>query len=285
MSERRAGLWLGLLGVIAFSGTLPATRLAVAHLDPVFVGLGRAVVAAGLAAIVLAVTRTPWPARTLWPRLAVVAAGVVIGWPVLSAYAMRQVPASHGAVVSGLLPLATALAGALLAHERPTRRFWACAILGSAVIVAFALWEGGGAPQLADLLLVGAVIAAAIGYAEGARVARLLGGWQVICWVLVLSAPFLLLPTWLTMDARTLAAPWTAWAGFAYVAVVSMFLGFFAWYKGLAIGGIAAVGQTQLLQPFFTIFASAWLLQEHVDAATFIAAALVIAAIALGRKT
>lgn len=276
---------LGLLGVIAFSGTLPATRLAVAHLDPVFVGLGRAVVAAVLAAVVLAVTRTPWPARNLWPRLAVVAAGVVVGWPVLSAYAMRHVPASHGAVVSGLLPLATALAGALLAHERPTRRFWACAIFGSAVIVAFALWEGGGAPQLADLLLVGAVIAAAIGYAEGARVARLLGGWQVICWVLVLSAPFLLLPTWLTMDARTLEAPWTAWAGFAYVAVVSMFLGFFAWYKGLALGGIAAVGQTQLLQPFLTIFASAWLLQEHVDAATFIAAALVIAAIALGRKT
>ena len=165
MFERRTGLWLGLLGVIAFSGTLPATRLAVAHLDPVFVGLGRAVVAGVLAAIVLALTRTPWPARNLWPRLAVVAAGVVVGWPVLSAYAMRQVPASHGAVVSGLLPLATALAGALLAHERPTRRFWVCAIFGSAVIVAFALWEGGGAPQLADLLLVGAVIAAAIGYA------------------------------------------------------------------------------------------------------------------------
>ena len=284
-SERRTGLMLGLLGVIAFSGTLPATRLAVAHLDPVFVGLGRAVVAAVLAAIVLGVTRTPWPARNLWPRLAVVAAGVVVGWPLLSAYAMRQVPASHGAVVSGLLPLATALAGALLAHERPTRRFWACAIFGSAVIVAFALWQGGGAPQLADLLLVGAVIAAAIGYAEGARVARLLGGWQVICWVLVLSAPFLLLPTWLTIDAQALAAPWTAWAGFAYVAVVSMFLGFFAWYTGLALGGIAAVGQTQLLQPFFTIFASAWLLHEHVDAATFVAAALVIAAIALGRKT
>ncbi len=284
-SERRAGLGLGLLGVLAFSGTLPATRLAVAHLDPLFVGLGRAVVAAALAAIVLAVARTPIPALRLWPRLAATAAGVVVGWPVLSAYAMRQVPASHGAVVSGLLPLATALAGALLAHERPTRRFWACAFFGSFVVVAFALWEGGGAPQLADLLLAAAVIAAAIGYAEGARLARILGGWQVICWVLVLSAPFLVLPTWLAMEATALAAPWTAWAGFAYVALVSMFLGFFAWYKGLAMGGIAAVGQTQLLQPFFTIFASAWLLQEKVEAATFIAAALVIAAIALGRKT
>jgi drug/metabolite transporter (DMT)-like permease len=153
------------------------------------------------------------------------------------------------------------------------------------VVVVFALWQGGGAPQLADLLLVAAVIAAAVAYAEGARLSRLLGGWQVICWVLVMSAPFLLLPVWWAFDARMLAAPWTAWAGFAYVAVVSMFLGFFAWYRGLALGGIAAVGQTQLLQPFFTIIVSAWLLHEPVDAATFIAASLVIAAIALGRKS
>lgn len=159
-ARRRTGFALGLAGVVAFSGTLPATRVAVAHLDPVFVGLGRALVAAALAAIVLAATRTPWPARALWPRLALVAAGVVVGWPVLSALAMQRVPAAHGAVVSGLLPLATALAGAWLAHERPSRRFWWCAVAGSAVVVAFALWEGGGAPQFADLLLVGAVVAA-----------------------------------------------------------------------------------------------------------------------------
>jgi drug/metabolite transporter (DMT)-like permease len=282
-SDRRRGLLLGLLGVLAFSGTLPATRLAVAYLDPVFVGLGRALVAAVLAAAVLLATRTPWPARSAWPRLALVAAGVVVGWPVLSAFAMRQVPAAHGAVVSGLLPLATALAGAWLAHERPPRRFWICALFGSAVVVAFALWEGGGAPQLADLLLVGAVVAAAIGYAEGARLARTMGSWQVICWVLVLSAPFLVVPTALASNARMLEAPWSAWAGFAYVAAISMFIGFFAWYRGLALGGIAAVGQTQLLQPFFTIFASAWLLHEPVGTATFVAAALVVAAIALGR--
>jgi len=283
-ADRRLGLWLGLLGVVAFSGTLPATRVAVAYLDPVFVGLGRALVAAVLAAIVLAATRSPWPALALWPRLALVAAGVVVGWPVLSAFAMRHVPASHGAVVAGLLPLATALAGAWLAHERPSRRFWMCAMLGSAVVVAFALWEGGGAPQWADLLLVGAVLAAAVGYAEGARIARVLGGWQVICWVLVLSAPFLIVPTILVSDARLLAAPWPAWTGFAYVAVISMFLGFFAWYRGLALGGIAAVGQTQLLQPFLTIFASAWLLHERVDAATFVAAGLVVVTIAIGRR-
>ena len=283
-ADRRLGLIFGLLGVAAFSGTLPATRAAVAYLDPVFVGLGRALVAAVLAAITLLATRTPWPARRLWPRLAIVAAGVVVGWPVLSALAMRELPASHGAVVSGLLPLATALAGAWIAHERPSPRFWACALFGSAVVVAFALWEGGGTPHFADLLLVAAVVAAAIGYAEGARLARILGGWQVICWVLVFSAPWLVLPTWWASDARLLTAPPSAWAGFAYVAVISMFLGFFAWYRGLALGGIAAVGQTQLLQPFLTIFASAWLLQESVGVMTYGAAALVIVAIALGRR-
>lgn len=278
------GYLLGLLGVIAFSGTLPATRAAVAYLDPVFVGLGRALVAAVLAAGVLVATRTPWPPLRLWPRLAIVALGVVLGWPVLSAIAMRHVPAAHGAVVAGLLPLATALAGAAIAHERPSPRFWLCAIAGSAVVVAFALWEGGGALQAADLLLVAAVAAAAIGYAEGARLSRLLGGWQVISWVLVLSAPLLVVPTWIAAGGRLPDAPWTAWSGFAYVSAISMFLGFFAWYRGLALGGIAAVGQLQLLQPFFTIVASAWLLGEAVDGVTYLAAALVVAAIAAGRK-
>jgi len=282
--ERQLGLWFGLLGVVAFSGTLPATRIAVAVLDPVFVGLGRALVAAVLAAVVLAATRTPVPARALWPRLGIVALGVVAGWPVLTAFAMLYVPAAHGAVVAGLLPLATALAGAWLAHERPPRQFWIWALAGSVVVVAFALWEGGGRLQPADLLLAAAVAAASIGYAEGTRLARILGGWQVICWVLILAAPFVVIPTWLTFDARSLAAPWSAWAAFAYVAVISQFLGFFAWYRGLALGGIAAVGQTQLLQPFLTIVASAWLLAEPVSAATYISAALVIAAIAMGRR-
>ncbi|MEP7327968.1 MAG: DMT family transporter, partial [Betaproteobacteria bacterium] len=146
------------------------------------------------------------------------------------------------------------------------------------------LWEGGGTPQPADWLLAAAVAAAAIGYAEGARLARIIGGWQVICWVLILASPFVLIPTWLTYDSRSLSAPWQAWAAFAYVAVISQFLGFFAWYRGLALGGIAAVGQTQLLQPFLTIVASAWLLAEPITTATYLSAALVIAAIAMGRR-
>ena len=282
--DRRVGLAWGFVGVTAFSVTLPATRAAVTHLDPVFVGLGRAVVAAVLAAIALAATRSPRPTRSQWRGIAIVALGVVVGFPLLSAYAMRQVPASHGAVLTGLLPLATAAAAAWLAHERPSARFWTWAAFGSLVVVAFALWQGGGAPHEADLLLVGAVAAAAIGYAKGAALTRELGGWQVISWALVLSAPLLAVPTWLAADERLATAPWSAWAGFAYVAAVSMYLGFFAWYRGLAQGGIAAVGQVQLLQPFLTIVASALLLSEALDPTTFVAAALVIAAIAMGRR-
>lgn len=280
---RRHGIAWGLAGVAAFSITLPATRVAVAALDPVFVGIGRAVVAALLAAIVLVATRSRWPARALLPRLALVASGVVIGFPLLTAWAMRHVPASHGAVVIGLLPLATAAAGAWLAHERPTRRFWLCALAGSAVVIGFALWKGDGSLHPADLLLLGAVAAAAIGYAEGARLARMLGGWQVISWSLVLSAPFLVAPAALAAGDFA-GVPWQAWAGFLYVSVVSMYLGFFAWYRALAQGGIAAVGQLQLLQPFLTIAFSALLLGEALDTATFVAAALVIASIALGRR-
>ncbi len=283
-AERRLGLWFGLIGVIAFSLTLPATKAAVADLDPVFVGLGRAIVAALLAGAVLAWHRSPWPTRAHWRRLAVVAAGVVVGFPLFSAWALRYVPASHGAVVIGLLPLATAAAGAWFDHERPTRRFWICALAGSAVVVGFALWHGGGTPQLADLLLVAAVVSAAIGYAEGARLARELGSWQVISWALLFAAPLLVVPTGLAAPTAVAAVAWQAWAGFAYVAIVSMYVGFFAWYRGLALGGIAAVGQLQLLQPFLTIFASALLLGEAIDTATFVAAALVIAAIALGRR-
>jgi drug/metabolite transporter (DMT)-like permease len=282
--DRRRGLFWGFIGIASFSLTLPATRFAVAFLEPVFIGLGRAVVAAALAAVVLAITRTPWPGWRLVPRLAVVAGGVIIGFPLFSAWALRHVPASHAAVVIGLLPLATALAAAWLAHERPSRTFWWCAAFGSAVVVGFAFWQGGGTPQPADGLLALAAAAAAIGYAEGGRLARTMPGWQVISWALVIAAPFVLVPTLYAIDARLAAAPPLAWACFAYVSVISMFVGFFWWYRGLALGGIAAVGQVQLLQPFLTIFASAAFLGEAIDPETFVAAALVIAAIALGRR-
>ena len=283
-NDRRLGYLFGFVGVASFSLTLPATRLAVAALDPVFVGLGRAVVAAVLAAIVLAVRHAPWPGWALLPRLALVAGGVVVGFPLFSAWAMRSAPAAHGAVVIGLLPLATAMAGAWIAHERPSRSFWLCATFGSTVVAVFALWRGGGAPQAADGLLILAVASAAIGYAEGGRLARTMPGWQVICWALALAAPLLMGPVaWLVWRHGASASP-SAWAGFAYVALFSQFIGFFFWYKGLALGGIARVSQIQFAQLFLTLAASALFLGEHLDLTTIAFAGAVAVVLVIGRR-
>ncbi|NEQ23913.1 MAG: DMT family transporter [Microcoleus sp. SIO2G3] len=274
----------GFLGVLSFSLTLPATRVAVVEFDPTFVGLGRAIVAAGLAAIALRITHQPLQTRSQWRDLAIVAFGVILGFPLLSAWAMRQLPANHGAVVIGLIPLATAIAATIRGNERPSLRFWLATAIGSATIVGFTLASGGGHFQLPDLALVGAVVAAAIGYAEGGKLARSIGGWQVICWALVLAAPVLLVPTVLAAQSGLTASP-QAWLGFAYVSIVSQFLGFFAWYHGMAIAGVARVSQLQLLQPFLTIIFSALLLHEQITAPTIAAACIVIACVAIGRRS
>ena len=282
------GMSYGLLGVLSFSLTLPATRVAVVELDPTFVGLGRAIVAAGLAAIALRVTRQPLPNRRHWRQLVIVAVGVILGFPLLSAWAMRQLPAAHGAVVIGLIPLVTAIVATVRGGERPSLRFWLASAAGSATIITFTLASGAGQIQppdlAADLALVGAVVAAAIGYAEGGRLARSIGGWQVICWALVLSAPILLVPTMLAAEQGLTASP-QAWLGFLYVSVVSQFFGFFAWYHGMAIAGVARVSQLQLLQPFLTIAFSALLLHEQITPPTLAAACIVIACVAIGRRS
>ena len=278
------GFLLGALGVLSFSLTLPATRVAVADLDGTVVGLGRALVAAALAALTLAWTRQAWPSRRHLPGLALAAGGVVIGFPLLSAWAVERVESAHAAVLTGLLPIGTAVGAVLLAGERPSRAFWGVSLLGLAAVLGFAASMGGGAPQLADLLLLGAVAAAGLGYAAGARLARELGGWQVICWALLLSAPFIAVPVGLKVAALGIQASPRAWLGFLYVSVVSMYLGFFAWYRGLALGGIARVGQLQLAQPVLTLAWSALLLGEQVDPLTVLAALAVIATVALGRR-
>ena len=278
-----AGLVFGALGVLSFSLTLPATKLAVADLDGTVVGLGRALIAAALAVLVLLVRREPLPAREHFWGLVIVGAGVVVGFPLLSAWAIERVDAAHGAVLTGLLPLATALMATVRAGERPSLAFWLVSLAGLAAVLLFATSMGGGAPQAADLLLLAAVAAAGLGYAEGGRLARALGGWQVICWALLLSAPVLTIPVGLGIAAHGLSAGPLAWLGFAYVSVVSMFLGFFAWYRGLALGGIARVGQLQLAQPVLTLAWSVLLLGESVALPTIVAALAVIATVALGR--
>jgi drug/metabolite transporter (DMT)-like permease len=282
------GMLLGLIGVVIFSLTLPMTRIVVQDVHPLLNGLGRALVAAIPAAALLLWRREK---RPTWPQLkslAVVSLGVIIAFPVFSAWAMKTVPASHGAVVNGLQPLCVAIYAAWLSHERPSKAFWASAIAGSVIVVAFALQSGGGGLQAGDLLMLVAVGIGALGYAEGARLARQIGGWQVICWALVVSAPFLLLPVgwlaWAHHAAHPEPLPLRTWLAFGYVTLFSQFIGFFAWYAGLAMGGIARVGQVQLLQIFFTMAFSALFFGEHVAASTWLYAAAVIVTVIAGRK-
>jgi len=284
-SDESRGWLLGLLGVTLFSLTLPATRIAVASLDPVTVGLGRALVAATLAGLLLLATRQRRPRGAEWRGLALCSAGVVLGFPLLSAWALQRVPAAHGAVVLGVLPLATAIFGALRGGERPSPAFWAVSLLGAGLVVAFALRAGGGALSWADLALLGAVLAAGLGYAEGARLSRRLGGWQTISWALVLAAPFFLWPVIEALAPLDFGAvPGEAWIAFAYVALVSQYFAFFAWYRGLALGGIAKVGQVQLLQAFLTLGFAALINGEAIGWDTLGFALAVVACVALGRR-
>jgi drug/metabolite transporter (DMT)-like permease len=277
-------LWWGALGVLGFSFSLPATRLAVAELDSTVVGLGRALVAAALAAAVLAATGQRLPPPRLWPRLALTALGVVVGFPLFSAWALTMVPAAHGAVIVGLMPAATAVIAASRGGERPSPAFWAASAFGFIAVLAFAAAQGAGRPQLADALILVAVVLGGLGYAEGGALARELGGWQVISWVLVLSAPLLLpIVAWRVLEAGLSASP-AAWLCFAYVSLVSMYLGFFAWYHALALGGVARIGQVQLAQPVLTMLWSATLLGERVTWEMALAAAAVLASVALTQR-
>ena len=282
ISNETKGMLLGLLGVMACSLTLPATRAAVEFLHPLFISSGRVVVAAILAGIYLFASRSRRPTREELKSLAAVALCVAAGFPILTAVAMQYVDASHGGVMLGILPLSTAAAGFAFAHERPSRRFWILAIIGSAAVVSFSLLKSGGAPHIADLALIGAVIITSMGYAIGARLTRTLGGLQVISWALVLIAPVMIVPAIITAPDFAVI-PLRAWTAFAYVAVISQFLGFLPWYQGLALGGVAKVGQTQLLQPFFTFAAAAWLLGETIDLVTVAFALIVVGIVAAGR--
>ncbi len=267
---------LGFLGVLAFSFTLPATRVAVEQLDPTFVGIGREAFAAIPAALILLLTRAPLPSRPQLRRLAIVAFGVVFGWPLFTAIALQGLTSAHSAVIVGILPAATAVAAVLRAGERPARGFWLASLAGLIAVLAFAASQGAGLPSTDDLLILIAVALSAIGYAEGGALARELGGWRVICWAVLLSAPLTIPIALVAAVGSDVHGDADAWLGFAYVAGVSALLGFFPWYAGLARGGVAKIGQIQLIQPLLTLAWSAVLLSEHVSAITLFAAVLVV---------
>lgn len=285
----RRGLWLGFAGVAIFALTLPMTRLAVGTPDAplmsgVFVALGRAAVAGLLSIAFLLAVRAPLPRRGDWAPLAVTSAGVVFGFPLFTSIAMRHVEAVHASVIVGVLPLATAVVGALLHRQRPARGFWVCAALGSALVVAFALLHSGTGLSLhaADALLLAAMACAAVGYAWGARLSQHMPAEHVICWALVIAMPVTVPLSWWTRPLQPMPA--SAWWAFGYVAAFSMWIGFFAWYRGLALGGTVRVSQVQLVQPFLSMLFAVPLLGERLDALSLAFALAVIATVFAGRR-
>src|SRR6478609_2673904 len=264
MQRSTAGWGSGLLGVIIFSGSLPATRVAVGGFTPLFLTSARAVIAALLGAALLLALREKRPSIADVGPLVVVALGVVIGFPLLTALALQHITSAHSIVFIGLLPLATALFGVLRGGERPKPAFWLFSVVGAATVAGFALVHSEGGSLTGDLLMVAAVLLCGLGYAEGAGLSRRLGGWQVISWALLLSLPAMGLLALLFLPASWQGIGTPAWLGLAYVSVFSMLVGFVFWYRGLALGGIAGVGQLQLLQPFFGLVLAGLLLHEQV---------------------
>ncbi|MBP8021625.1 MAG: DMT family transporter [Limnohabitans sp.] len=288
--KEQQGMWFGLLGVMTFAVTLPVTRLAVGtpedpHLSGVFVAMGRAAVAGILSIVYLWFTRALRPTRSQIKGLGLVAVGVVFGFPLFTSLAMRYVEASHASVITGVLPLATAALAAVMNRQRPSLGFWVCAVTGTALVVSFALLRSGQAGlalHLADVLLLCAMAFAAVGYAWGSRMSQSMGAEQVICWALVLSLPVTVPLAWWSQPTTTV--PWTAWAGFAYVCLFSMWLGFFAWYRGLAMGGTVRVSQIQLLQPFLGMLVAIPVLGERLDALTVGFGLAVVATVFISRQ-
>ncbi|GAA3548047.1 DMT family transporter [Zobellella aerophila] len=278
-----AGMLWGASGVLLFAAGLPATRIAVLEMPSLFVGAGRAWLGAVLALILLLFTRQRLPSPRQWLRLALVATGVVFGYPILSSIALESVSATHGVLVTALLPLCTALFGAFLNQHWPKAGFWLCALTGSALVLFYAGQQAQGHWQQADLLLLLASVLCGIGYAEGARLTRELGSWQVICWALVLSLPLLTPLTWYSRPVLADTSP-AGWLSMLYLGSCSMFLGFFCWYRGLALGGVTQVSQVQLLQPFGALWLAALLLGESLSAQAIWICLAVVACVALGRR-
>jgi drug/metabolite transporter (DMT)-like permease len=284
-SRARLGLLLGFVGMVIFGGTLPATRLAVSAIDPVALTAMRAALAGLCALALLVALRRPLPPRALWPQLVIAMLCVAILFPLLMGFGMQTVDASHGSVVFGVMPIATALVAVMITHERPRPLFWIASFAGAALVIAFALRQGGGAMSVGDLLLFGAVAVSAIGYAYSARLAAHMTGWEVISWVLVIMLPISIPAALLTMPADIAQIPLKPMLGLVYVTLFSQWIGFFAWNAGLAMGGIARVSQVQLLQPFVTFALASFFNDETITLQIVLFAAAVVATVAISTRT
>lgn len=278
------GWFTGFIGVLIFSGSLPATKLAVTGFDPIFLTFARGAIAGLCAGLILLVRPQKMPSIADIFSLIVVSIGIIIGFPLLTALALQEITSAYSIVFIGLLPLATAIFGVIRGGERPRMAFWIFSILGSLTVVVFALTQGGSSSLKADLLMLGAIIICGLGYAEGATLSRRLGGWQVICWTLIISLPLMLILAFITAPSSLTAIGAKAWGGLAYVSLFSMLIGFIFWYHGLSKGGIAAVGQLQLLQPFFGLILAALFLGESISPAMVLVSAAVVACVAGAKR-
>ena len=284
-SRESLGLMLGFVGMAIFGGTLPATRMAVSQIDPIALTSLRTAIAGLCSLALLMVLRRPLPPRALWPQLAIVMLCVSILFPLLMSLGMQTVDASHGGVVLGILPIATALVAVTITHERPRPLFWIASIAGAALVIAFALRQGGGTLSAGDLLLFAAVAVSSIGYAFSGRLTAEMPGWEVISWVLVIGLPISLPAAALTMPSDLAHIDLKPWLGLLYVALFSQWIGFFAWNAGMAMGGIARVSQVQLLQPFITFALAALINGETITWQTVLFAAAVVATVAISTRT
>lgn len=283
--EKLSKGWLhGFIGVSIFAGSLPATRVAVAELAPNFLTSARATIAALLGLLFLWLLKQPLPKREQITPLMVSALGVVVGFPLLTAMALQFVTSAHSIVFVGLLPLCTAMFAVLRGNERPKWAFWVFSVIGAATVAGYAAWGNEELNLIGDALMLAAIILCGLGYAEGAKLTKTLGGWQAISWSLIVALPFMLPILVISWPQTFQGVSQNAWLGLAYVSVFSMMIGFVFWYKGLALGGIAAVGQLQLIQPFIGLVLAAWLLNETVSPAMVWVTLVAIVCVACAKR-
>ncbi len=284
VNNESKGMLIGFIGILIFSLTLPVSKIAVLSFDPYFIAFGRAALAGLVALAYLTYKEEAIPSRVDFVKFIVISLGVVFGFPIFTTVAMTQGSSSHGAVILGMMPLATTVIGVIRFKERPSLGFWLVSLLGAAIVMTYALMKNAGGFTHVDILLVLGGISACIGYVEGGELSRKMNPRAVISWALVISLPINLVMTYYLFDGTYISAGSTAWLSFVYLSLFPMFLGFFFWYEGLAIGGIARVSQVQLIQPFCTLIAASVLLGDSLNWMNLLFAVLVVSTVILGKK-
>ncbi|MGE7982194.1 DMT family transporter [Solibacillus sp. NPDC093137] len=280
----KKGMLLGFIGIVCFSFTLPATSIAVPYFGETIVGLGRTVIAAIIVGTVFTVKKQSLPSKAQFKSLLIVAVGAVLAFPLFTTYAMKSLPVSHGAIELALLPLATAGFAMWRGGERPSKRYWIASVTGAITVIMYAVFLGLGQLHKGDFALIAAVILLGLSYAEGGKLSKELGSWQVIAWAILIGAPFFIIPVGLGLSDSMLQAPIEAWISLFYLGIVSQFLAYVAWYGGMSLGGIARVGQIQYLQPFLMIGFSVLFLGESVTWITIILAMVVVLCVIVGKN-